>query len=75
MAVTIKYTGTQIRWPELSVTGKQSVWNPGQIESREDAEADRPRGGLRQSPPSTSPPYLSTTPVRLPAFARVGPNA
>ena len=39
MAVTIKYTGTQIRWPELSITGKQSVWNPGQIESREDAEA------------------------------------
>lgn len=39
MAVTIKYTGTQIRWPELAITGKQSVWNPGQIESREDAEA------------------------------------
>ena len=39
MAITIKYTGTQIRWPELSITGKQSVWNPGQIESREDAEA------------------------------------
>lgn len=39
MAITIKYTGTQTRWPELAVTGKQSVWNPGQIESRDDAEA------------------------------------
>ncbi|MBT9495368.1 MAG: SGNH/GDSL hydrolase family protein [Paucibacter sp.] len=39
MPKTIKYTGTQIRWPELSVTGKQSIWNPGQQEERADAEA------------------------------------
>ncbi len=38
------------------------------------SSTERPRGGVRQSPPSTSPPYLSTTPVRLPAFARVGPS-
>ncbi len=39
MPKTIKYNGTRIRWPELAVTGKQSVWNPGQQEERSDAEA------------------------------------
>lgn len=35
----IKYTGTQQRWPELAVTGRQSVWSPGQMEDRTAAEA------------------------------------
>jgi hypothetical protein len=39
MARTIKYTGSQDRWSELAVTGKQSTWSKGQTESREDAEA------------------------------------
>lgn len=39
MPKTIKYIGTQSRWPELAVTGKQSVWMPGQQEERSDAEA------------------------------------
>lgn len=34
----IRYIGTQIRWPELAVTGRQSVWFPGQIEDRPPAE-------------------------------------
>ena len=37
--VQIKYIGTEQRWPELSITGRQSVWMPGQIESRSKAEA------------------------------------
>lgn len=37
---TIKYIGTQERWPELATTGRQSSWSPGQIEERADAEAD-----------------------------------
>jgi hypothetical protein len=39
MSIDIKYTGTQIRWPELAITGKQSVWFPGQEEERSDSEA------------------------------------
>jgi hypothetical protein len=39
MSKTIKYTGTQDRWPELLVTGKPSLWLPGQQEERSDAEA------------------------------------
>lgn len=39
MPKTIKYTGSQVRWPELSTTGRQSVWTPGQQEERSDAEA------------------------------------
>ena len=39
MAKTIKYTGTQVRWPELAITGKQSVWSPGQQDERSDSEA------------------------------------
>jgi lysophospholipase L1-like esterase len=39
MPKTIKYTGSQQRWPELSVTGRQSVWFPGQTEQRSDVEA------------------------------------
>ena len=48
------------------------------------SSTERPRAGRRQSPPSTSPPYLSVTaarlrdiprgPARSPAFARVGPS-
>lgn len=40
MAKTIKYTGTQRRWPELAITGKQSIWLLGQQEERSDAEAN-----------------------------------
>lgn len=38
MPKTIKYIGTQQRWPELAITGKQSLWQPGQQEERSDAE-------------------------------------
>lgn len=37
---TIKYTGNERGWDELAVTGKQSVWYPGQVDQRADAEAD-----------------------------------
>jgi hypothetical protein len=39
MSKTIKYTGAQVRWPELAYTGKQSVWQPGEQDERSDAEA------------------------------------
>lgn len=39
MPKTIKYVGPQSRWPEIAVTGKQSVWMLGQQEERSDAEA------------------------------------
>lgn len=39
MSKTVKYIGSQQRWPELSTTGKQSTWLPGQTEERSDAEA------------------------------------
>lgn len=38
MPQTIKYIGFISRWPELAFTGQQSVWNPGQLEERSDAE-------------------------------------
>lgn len=37
--IQIKYVGTAQRWPEISITGRQSVWMPGQIESRSPSEA------------------------------------
>jgi len=40
MSKTIKYIGGQDRWPELAITGKQSVWSRGQSEERDDAEAN-----------------------------------
>ena len=50
--VQIKYIGTAQRWPELSITGRQSVWMPGQIESRSKAEAASLLAtGLFSSPP------------------------
>lgn len=39
MPKTIKYIGSQVRWPELSATGKQAVWYPGQQEERSDSDA------------------------------------
>lgn len=39
MPKTLKYIGSQVRWPELSVTGKQAVWYPGQQEERSDSDA------------------------------------
>jgi hypothetical protein len=39
MPLTIKYNGNERGWDELSITGKQSVWNPGQQEERSDTEA------------------------------------
>lgn len=38
MPKSVKYIGTQRRWPELAATGKQSNWFPGQIEERGDTE-------------------------------------
>lgn len=38
MPKSVKYIGTQSRWPELAATGKQSSWFPGQIEERGDTE-------------------------------------
>lgn len=50
--VQIKYIGTEQRWSELSITGRQSVWMPGQIESRSKAEAAYLLAtGLFSSPP------------------------
>lgn len=39
MSKTIRYQGTQRRWPELAVTGKQNTWSPGWIDTRDDGEA------------------------------------
>ena len=39
MPKTVEYIGNVHRWPELAVTGRQSVWIPGQAEQRSDAEA------------------------------------
>lgn len=39
MSKTIKYIGTQTRWSELSVTGKQSTWSPDATDERSDTEA------------------------------------
>jgi hypothetical protein len=39
MPKTLKYIGTQDRWPELAVTGKPSRWMLGQSDSRSDNEA------------------------------------
>lgn len=40
MSKTIKYIGTMRPYRELAVTGKQSTWVPGQMETRADAEAN-----------------------------------
>jgi hypothetical protein len=39
MPKTIRFTGSERGWDELSVTGKPSVWQPGQQEERSDSEA------------------------------------
>ena len=39
MSKFVKYIGTQTRWPELAVTGKQSTWSPGWTDERSDSEA------------------------------------
>lgn len=39
MSKTIKYVGTQDRWPELPITGQQKVWHRGSIEERSDQDA------------------------------------
>ena len=31
MAVKLRYIGTELRWPELEITGFQNTWYPGQI--------------------------------------------
>lgn len=41
MSIKVKYIGTQQRWPELAITGKQSLWMPGQIETRDDVEGGK----------------------------------
>lgn len=63
MTIDIKYIGTQLRWPELAVTGKQSVWFPGQEEERSDAEAAQLLAtGLfsRSEQPLTGPELAAT---------------
>ena len=58
--IQIKYVGTA-RWPELAITGRQSVWMPGQIESRAPSEAAALLAtGLFSSPPV--PVLAETTP-------------
>lgn len=37
--IELTYIGTQNRWPEISVTGKQSAWMLGQVEERSESEA------------------------------------
>ena len=50
----VEFIGTQQRWPELAITGKQSVWMPGQAEERSDAEAAQLLAtGLFKSPDDT----------------------
>jgi hypothetical protein len=39
MPKTIRFNGSERGWDELSVTGKPSVWQPGQQEERSDSEA------------------------------------
>lgn len=39
MAKTLKYSGSQDRWSEVAITGKQSIWRIGQTEERSDQEA------------------------------------
>jgi hypothetical protein len=39
MPIDIQYNGTQDRWSELPITGKQSVWFRGQQDIRNDSEA------------------------------------
>lgn len=39
MSKTLKYIGTQTRWPELAYTGQQSTWSPGGIDQRSDVHA------------------------------------
>lgn len=60
MSKTIKYTGTQDRWPELAYTGKQSVWSRGQTEERPDAEANALMAtGLFKDIALESPAYVA----------------
>lgn len=70
--IQIKYVGTAQRWPEISITGRQSVWMPGQIESRSPSEASALLAtGLFSTPPV--PVTAATGPggvVRLSAWGR-----
>ena len=57
--IQVKYVGTAQRWPELAITGRQSAWMPGQIESRAPSEATALLAtGLFSSPPV---PVMATT--------------
>ena len=67
MSIEIKYAGTQQRWPELSITGKQSVWMPGQIEERDDVEAGKLLAtGLFKTEPTPLTATLSAQVVEIP---------
>lgn len=39
MAIEVRYIGTKVRYSETPVTGKQTVWNPGQAFDVPDADA------------------------------------
>jgi hypothetical protein len=60
---TVKYIGTTQRWPELAFTGKQSVWNPGQMEERSGAESAQLLGSGLFSLVSNQAAMLVTDPL------------
>ena len=69
--IQVKYVGTAQRWPELSITGRQSAWMPGQIESRALSEATALLAtGLFSSPPVPvlARPSHSSSPALCRAF-------
>ncbi len=76
MPTTIKYIGTQDRWPELAVTGKQSMWRPGQQEERSDLELSLLLAtGLFNTVPRNLPtvyPSRAVAEITYPASANLG---
>lgn len=73
MSIEIKYTGTQQRWPELAITGKQSVWMPGQIEERDDVEAGKLLAtGLFKTEPVALTATTSAQGIIGSALAKIG---
>lgn len=78
MPQSIKYTGTQMRWPELAVTGRQAVWSPGQQEERSDTEAAAllATGQFARVPlPLTDAELLASRSLVAGAWNIAGPNS